>query len=88
MNRDNAREPSGMPDAWSIESMPKDYPYSKYHMQKIGERNMGEHHDRKFIFYQAPDGLVWYETVVWSGGKWRTQEEYLFGSGRQRKRPA
>lgn len=79
---------SGMIDATSIESIPEDYPYNKWHMKPIMVRELvnnitGTRY--RFNYFMDPDRRIWYETEVLGTGGWRSQEEYIFGHKIQKK---
>ena len=70
----------------SIESIPKDSFYYEQQMEVVREETHDTDPPRKYVYFIDPMGRGWYKTMIFHGGRWISQEEYIFGPGKRKKR--
>ena len=71
---------------WSIESTPKDSFYDEKEMEFVREETYKTDPPRKYVYFADPLGRGWYKTMIFHGGRWISQEEYIFGTVKRKRR--
>ena len=71
---------------WSIESIPKDSFYDEKEMEFVREETYETDPPRKYVYFVDPLGRGWYKTMIFHGERWISQEEYIFGTVKRKKR--
>ena len=72
----------------SIESIPKDSFYYESQMEFVREVVEDTDPPRKYMYFVDPVGRGWYKTMIHNGYGWISQEAYVFGAKKRRKRPS